>query len=116
MFYNAPQTKRNPKGPDWTGTAMFEGKEIQISAWSDPKNNGRLNVKIGNKEQAAGYAQATMAPPPVAPQGYAQPVQRQAPAQYAQQGYAQQGYAPQGVAPQGYGQQQARPIDDHIPF
>lgn len=25
--------KRNPKGPDWTGTALLNGKEYQVSFW-----------------------------------------------------------------------------------
>lgn len=49
MFKNDRRT--NERAPTWKGTALFEGKEVELAAWEKPGKNGTfLSVSIKAKD------------------------------------------------------------------
>ena len=48
LFYNAPETKSNPKSPDVSGKVSFGSEKLSFSAWSKTASNGNsfLSAKL----------------------------------------------------------------------
>ena len=62
--------KRNPKGPDWKGELLIDGKLIKISGWFRTSQYGQfisLNVDTWNKDA---QSQGQQYPREVLPKGF----------------------------------------------
>lgn len=42
LFYNDPDEKKNPKGPDYSGTVNIDGTVYKLSGWKRKTSAGRV--------------------------------------------------------------------------